>query len=50
LIAENLRIREDQVIRVEREGIENNWPPLSGDDIFLGGAPARPNPKEHLLE
>jgi hypothetical protein len=28
LIAENFRISEDQVIRIEREGIENNWPPL----------------------
>jgi hypothetical protein len=28
MIAENFGITEEQVMRIEREGLDNNWPPL----------------------
>ena len=29
LVAQRFGIGEDAVLKIEREGIENNWPPLS---------------------
>jgi hypothetical protein len=31
LVARRFGLREEQVRSIEREGIENNWPPLGGD-------------------
>jgi hypothetical protein len=29
LVAQRFGVSEDAVLKIEREGIENNWPPLS---------------------